>query len=255
MAVALQEVELTRVADEPYAHCGDVLQLVHVDTGYVLACDVGEKDLRPGEEACVATAAPEIRAPCARNSFLLLKYIPNSKSALEPYYTDETLRYGEKVRLAVHAAATGDAVDSLGGPRPLCLFSKPVSTTHFAKYSRSQLVGFTYRDTFDTVWQVVTPDPAQRTLSEGVEVLAGAPILLVHCATQKPLIVEKNKYPSDFGIEYELSARPSTSQGMKLAMEQTSQGIMKGSTPKPESSENLFTFIAGSNVAKLPDPP
>lgn len=45
---------------------------------------------------------------------------------------------------------TGEEVDSAGGPRPLCLFSKPVSHTHFAKYCRNQLVGFTYRDTFDT---------------------------------------------------------------------------------------------------------
>jgi hypothetical protein len=54
-----------------------------------------------------------------------------------------------------------------------------------------------------------------------VEVLAGAPILLVHTATQKPLIVEDSKYPNDFGNEFELSARQSTSQGLKLSMEQT----------------------------------
>jgi len=39
------------------------------------------------------------------------------------------------------------------------------------------------------VWEVLTPDPSQRTLSMGLEVMAGAPVLLMHCATQKPLVV------------------------------------------------------------------
>ena len=98
----------------------------------------------------------------------------------------------------------------------------------------------------------MTPDPSQRVVSEGVEVLAGAPILLVHCATQKPLIVEDQRYPNEFGNEVELSARPSTSTGMKLAMELTSKGILRGSLPKTENSLNFFTFITGSKVEKLP---
>lgn len=32
--------------------------------------------------------------------------------------------------------------------------------------------------------QIVAVDPADRLASEGVEVLAGAPLLLVHCGTQ-----------------------------------------------------------------------
>ena len=153
MATALAEVELTRIADDPYVHCGDLVQIVHLETGMTLAGDVNDVDPRPGEEACAATAAPEIRSPCARNTFIVLKYRPNKASALEPYYEDDTLRYGQKIRLALNPAANSLPVDSAGGPRPLCLFSKPPSTTHYAKYSRKQLVGLTYRETFDTVFQ------------------------------------------------------------------------------------------------------
>ena len=153
MSTALAEVELTRVADEPYVHCGDVVQLVHLETGSTVAGDVHDVDPRPGEEACSATAAPEIRDACARNTFVLLKYRPSRASALEPYYEDDILRYGQKVRLALNPAALGLEADVAGGPRPLCLFSKPASSTHYAKYCRKQLVGFTRRDTFDTVWQ------------------------------------------------------------------------------------------------------
>lgn len=43
-----------------------------------------------------------------------------------------------------------------------------------------------------------------RAASEGVEVAVGAPLLLVHCATQKPLCVEAAKVPTDYGIELEV---------------------------------------------------
>lgn len=59
-------------------------------------------------------------------------------------------------------------VTSAGGPRPLCLFSKPISTTHAAKYSRQQLVGFTYRaDSYDCVWQVRVGAPWTRGVGVG----------------------------------------------------------------------------------------
>jgi hypothetical protein len=39
LAVTLAEVELTKVAPDEYVHFGDVLQLVHVETSAMLACD------------------------------------------------------------------------------------------------------------------------------------------------------------------------------------------------------------------------
>lgn len=68
--------------------------------------------------------------------------------------------------------------------------------------------------------QVVTPDPSQRALSEGVEVMAGAPVLLLHAATSTPLCLEACKVPTDYGVELELSARQATAANKKLAMEQ-----------------------------------
>ena len=44
MACALEEVELTKVANDDYIHFGDVIQLVHVETGHVVASDVNDKD-------------------------------------------------------------------------------------------------------------------------------------------------------------------------------------------------------------------
>ena len=68
---------------------------------------------------------------------------------------DDGLHYGQKLRIVANPMVQGETLDGLGGSRPLYLYSRPVGTTHFAKYSRHQLVAFTDRASYDTVWQVV----------------------------------------------------------------------------------------------------
>lgn len=100
---------------------------------------------------------------------------------------------------------------------------------------------------------MLTPDPSQRVVSEGVEVFAGAPIVLQHTATQQPLVVDLDQvYPNEFGNERELSARACTSKGSKQVSEQTAKGIMKGSIARAENSLNYFAFITGEKVEALP---
>lgn len=228
MACALQEVELTKVASDDYVHFGDLIQLVHVETGHVVASDVSDKDPRPNEEACSATAAPEVRSPCCRNTFVVLKYTPGKNQALEPEYEGSALHYGQKFRLALHPGALGEPIDSNGGSKPLCLYSKPFSMQYSAKYTKGKsIVGLTQRTTAETLWQLLTPDPAQRSISEGLEVMSGSPVLLVHCMTQKVLVVLPQKYPTEFGLELELSCEVGA--------------------PK-----HAFALIGGSRVASLP---
>eukprot|EP00798_Chlamydomonas_sp_ICE-L_P018594 gene18594-25106_t len=254
MSVALADLELTKMADDPYVHFGDIIQLVHLETGSVLACDLGERDTRPGEESCATTGAAECRAPCARNTLIILKHTGAKNSAIEPDYgNDGIVRYGQKVRIAFNPMALGEAPDMQGGPRPLVLFSKPVSTTHAAKYCRHQLVAATFRTSSDAVWMIMTPDPKMRTASEGVEVMAGAPILLMHVPTQKALLLENQRYPNEFGVEWELSARNSTTQGLKSALQDAQNGLLKGNIPKSGMAENLWVVMTGTKIAALPD--
>ena len=65
------------------------------------------------------------------------------------------LHYGQKLRIVANPMVQGEVLDSLGGSRPLYLYSRPVGTTHFAKYSRHQLVAFTDCASYDSVWQVM----------------------------------------------------------------------------------------------------
>eukprot|EP00803_Ostreobium_quekettii_P009150 evm.model.scf_753.1 EVM.evm.TU.scf_753.1 scf_753:18748-21737(-) len=140
---ALRDIELTVVRDDGLVHFGDVLQLAQADSGTVLACDVKDKDPRPGELIYAVTGAPSLTSPCARNTFLIVKYKPPRLSPFDTYYDDDTLRYGQKIRLVANPGIAGQPLDVVGGRSPLCLFSRPVSTTHFSKYSRRQIVGLT----------------------------------------------------------------------------------------------------------------
>ena len=68
--------------------------------------------------------------------------------------TGDALHYGQKLRIVANPMVQGEMLDGVGGSRPLYLYSRPVGTTHFAKYSRHQLVAFTDRASYDSVWQV-----------------------------------------------------------------------------------------------------
>lgn len=68
------------------------------------------------------------------------------------------------------------------------------------------------------------------------------------------LQVENQRYPNEFGIELELSARISANKGLKNALEQSSMGLLKGSLLKSESSEAWWAIMNGSKVASLPSP-
>ena len=71
-----------------------------------------------------------------------------------PACADDALHYGQKLRIVANPMTQGECLDGLGGTRPLYLYSRPVGTTHFAKFSRHQLVAFTDRASYDSVRQV-----------------------------------------------------------------------------------------------------
>eukprot|EP00878_Enallax_costatus_P043536 GHUV01051552.1.p1 GENE.GHUV01051552.1~~GHUV01051552.1.p1 ORF type:complete len:182 (+),score=32.28 GHUV01051552.1:140-685(+) len=105
MATALALVEMTKIRDDPYVHFGDILQLVHVKTGCLLAVDVEDKDPRPGEQTCAGSGTAATIDPVARNTFLISKYIPNQPTPLEPQWEGDVLRYGQKIRLLANPMA------------------------------------------------------------------------------------------------------------------------------------------------------
>lgn len=167
-------------------------------------------------------------------------------------YSDDVLRYGQKIRLVANPQILGQPIDAGGGAVPLCLFSKPVSTTHYAKYSHHQAAGFTTRSGFETVFSVVSPDPAKRLASEGVEVMAGVPIALLHCATACLLCLEPDAYPNDFGTEREVSFHNTKGNSKKMMLIHEMHGNLTATIAKAETQQNFWRFLLGTTVAELP---
>lgn len=97
--------------------------------------------------------------------------------------------------------------------------------------------------------QVVTPNPDERVVSEGVEVPAGAPINLVHCATNQGLHLEEEVYENDFGREHEVSAFTSQGKKKKNNCELSSTGSIRALISKPMTNANVFCFV---NTASPP---
>jgi hypothetical protein len=197
-------VELTKAVADEYVRFGDVVQLENLRTGAVVSVDVENKDPRAAENAC-AVSASFIADACARNTFTLEKYTPPSTAVLTMTYDDDLLHYGQKVKIVVNPLAHGGAE---GGGGPLRLTSFAVGQTHFAKFSRHCEVVAGGADSYACVFEVLTPDPAKRLVSEGVPVMAGAPVVLRHAQTNQCLSVEGHALVNDFGGD-RLWARPS----------------------------------------------
>jgi hypothetical protein len=140
--------------------------------------------------------------------------VDDEASALTRTGGPDVVHYGQKVRLRLYPAQCEDAPprlradSSASAPAPsLYLRTGPVSTNSMARHSKHQLVAWTAASGTgsDTVWTVLTPDPAQQALSEGQPVLRHAPVLLRHSATQQCLAAEAFPALTDFGKEHEVS--------------------------------------------------
>jgi len=243
MNTALAKVALTKSADENVKF-GDVFQLNNLSSGSVLAVDVESKDPRAAENAC-AVASSFITDPCARNTFMLVKYTPPPTAILTNTYDDDVLHYGQKVKIVANPMCVGKEL-SYPGEQPLYVKSYPISTTHFAKFSRFQEVVTSPNDGYECVWEVLTPDPTKRLVSEGVPVMVGAPIVLKHCATNQNLSVEGHSVMNYFGKELEVCSHNSASLGVQGQMEGMQAGKPATMLAKTPKDGNLFAFVTGA---------
>lgn len=117
-----------------------------------------------------------------------------------------------------------------------------------------QLVGFTTHCDYGSVFKAVAVDPAQRIASEGVEVAAGVPLCLQHCATNALLCLEAAACPNEFGTERELSCRTVHGNGKKLVLCHEARGALTDTLPTAPAQANHFRFVVGDAEARLPQP-
>ena len=79
------------------------------------------------------------------------------------------------------------------------------ASDHTAEQHYVQVAGFTEDCSYDTVFQIVAPDPAHRIAAEGVAVLAHVPLCIQHCATSALMHLTDALYPNEFAGDRELT--------------------------------------------------
>lgn len=178
---SLSPIDLAPKSPDGVIRFGELVLALGIGTSAALSVSVDQAN-RPH---CVTGARGDLATPCGRSTFYLERYECARPSAYEPLFEGDALRYGSKFRIVVNPATRGEDADPSGGSTPTYLFSRPISSDFAAKHSKHQYVGLTGTKNYDTVWQVLAVDPAQRGLSEGLEVTVGAPVVLVHCATNQ----------------------------------------------------------------------
>ena len=261
------QVDLTKAASDEYVHFGDVVQLENVTSGAVVAVDVESRDPRPAENSCAVSASFHVDA-CARNTFTLEPYVPRTAkaAAMMPVYDDDVLHYGQKVKLVVNPAATDG---SNWNVEKCYVRSFAVSQTHFAKYSRRGEVVASGNDSYECVFEILTPDPAKRLVSEGVPVMAGAPVVLLHCQSNQVslffiyvrairltscfihsqcLCVGTHGFANDFGTELEVCGHTATSVGNSYKMEGLATGVPGSLKERAPQDCNVFAIVGKPTV-------
>ena len=240
MEIALAEAEPAPPREDGVVHLGDLLQIRHAGTDSVLSYDVEDKDARASEDSCAVTAASSAAAtPCARNTWYLEKYESKAGTFAETF-EDDVLHYGQMVKIVCNPKAKGPIAD----PAPLYLYSKPVTTTHFAKLSRQQEIGITSIGKYDAVWKVLPVLPADRLVLEGQPVPVGEPVVFQHSATKQNLNLTNENYFNDFGQETEVSGYASHSIGKAAVMENMKKGMVKSDLDKPELAGNHWRLCS-----------
>ena len=228
---------------------GDIVMLANVASGTAVAADVEDADPRADELSCAVSASAH-PAPVARNTWSFEKYAPKASAFLTPTWDDDLVRYGQKVKIALNAAAgaisgsrSRSEADASDGKNRLRSYA--VSTTRCAKRSRFCEVAVSAFDSYECVFEILTPDPTKRLVSEGVPVSAGAPVVIRHCQTNQCLSVPGPAFANDFGDELEVAGRTASGAGNAYVMQGLATGKPDSMTTKAPGDVNTFIIVAG----------
>ena len=196
--------------------------------------------------------------------------------------SDEYVHFGDVVQLENVTSGAVVAVDvESRDPRPAAtdgsnwnvekcfVRSFAVSQTHFAKYSRRGEVVASGNDSYECVFEILTPDPAKRLVSEGVPVMAGAPVVLLHCQSNQVslflfyvpairltscfvhsqcLCVGTQGFANDFGTELEVCGHTATSVGNSYKMEGLATGVPGSLKERAPQDCNVFAIVGKPTV-------
>mmetsp|Transcript_14131 Transcript_14131/g.23921 ORF Transcript_14131/g.23921 Transcript_14131/m.23921 type:complete len:312 (-) Transcript_14131:145-1080(-) len=244
MRTANTPVELSTAKRSEFVLLGDVFQLRACEVDGVLAVDMAARDPRDLVSHSV-TFAPNLD-PCARNAFTFEKYEPRSRSHTTTFMvksTREELCYGELVMIRVLPAAQAHPDYT---SEPLYLHSSIIDTKYFSKKTKNQEVRMAPGTSYAAAWKVVPVNAAHRDLAEGEPVMAGAPVVLVHCNTNADLCCPGVPQTNDFGSEYEACACTVTTMAKSWKLLKDQKGSHDSMHDAQTISPNHFVLITGN---------
>ena len=229
--------------NDEYVHFGDVVQIANLASGAVLAVDVEARDPRPAENACAVSATVQHADPCARNTFTFEKYVPRASAV-------------DRSHLRRRCAALRTEGEARGEPRRLAADASrrvasspsPVTTTHFSKFSRRNCeVVACGVDSYECVFEVLTPDPGEEARergrggdggrARGVSALPDEPVPLGGGVLLSPTISETSS---------RCAGAPTSSAGNSYVMEGMATGKPQSMTQKAPGNVNVFTIVGGT---------
>lgn len=210
----LKPVENVSTTPDGVVRLGDVCMMYNLLTEGYLATNLSDK---------LTMTTTWIASPCARNTFQVVRY-QDKNDILPVAVPDDVLRYGQKIQFVSNPELAGG---------PYYVQSQRTSHSSYAKYSKHQELDMTAKSVWNTVWQVVFPDPQYRDEMEGAPVKIHVPVLLRHCNTNQYMATDKIAYRNEFGSEWEASVHTH----------------LDGH--KAEKTQNLFVFVLKEGDAHL----
>jgi len=177
-----------------------------------------------------------------------VRSVDDEAAALMRVGPPDVVHYGQKVRLRLHGAALAAASAPLSPAAQLRLSSQPVSLAAAARHSKHGLVAWAAAaegaaPTADSVWLVLTPDPAMQLASEGQPLLLGAPVLLRHVMTQQCLAAEAAPMGTDWGSEREVSVFTFAAAGHVSALAGAAASKPEATLLKQAVEANIWRFV------------
>jgi len=156
----------------------------------------------------------------------------------------EPIRYGQKVMLEFsEGLAVKGVLSSMRSGRAQ-LSTQLVNKQEVYMQSVTTDRDKSFLSPIDCAWTIQSASVDDRIISQGTEVLAGTPFVLVHVFTNKRLAGVQVTLPTDFGNESAVCAHTYHDTGkVNKLMRETMGRPTSGLISRSETSENMWTVI------------
>jgi len=235
LAPQLVPVKLTEPPADGMLHFGDCVLLQSMCNEGTLAVSLGQRLYQadnPEADAMYATYSCPIKGSFSRNSIKFVSY----DGAGAP---GAPVLYGQKV--CIEFSSELGVRGYLGSMRSgrVQLATQLINKQEIFMQAISR-----EKPPYDCAWEVLPENVDDRIISQGTPVIAGAPLVLTHCFTNKRLAGVHVPLATDFGQEFGVCAHTYTETGKVNKLMRESKGRPTNNLiSRSETTENLWSIL------------